>query len=146
MRASRAFWDTSALIPLVVRQAGSQRARQLLRKYPATVVAWVTLIEFRGTVARLVRAGELPEAARRAMIVRLDQMRRTWVEVLPTSSLRETAIDCLDRYDLRAADAVQLASAIEWCDGRPSRRPFITFDDRLAAAATLVGFEVLQAR
>jgi hypothetical protein len=47
------------------------------------------------------------------------------------------------RYELRAGDAFQLASALMWCKERPRGRNFITIDRRLAAEASKIGFAVL---
>ena len=46
-------------------------------------------------------------------------------------------------HPLRAADALQLAAALEWAKGKPSGRTFITLDKQLALAATREGFMVL---
>lgn len=46
-------------------------------------------------------------------------------------------------YDLRAADAFQLAAALEWCDGAPQGRTFLTADTRLFQAAILSGFDAV---
>jgi predicted nucleic acid-binding protein len=48
-------------------------------------------------------------------------------------------------HPLRAADALQLASALVACDERPDRLPLVTLDERLAAAAMREGFRVLGA-
>jgi predicted nucleic acid-binding protein len=46
----------------------------------------------------------------------------------------------VQHYDLRAADALQLAAALEWCQDAPQRRVLLTADDKLLQAATLAGF------
>jgi predicted nucleic acid-binding protein len=61
--------------------------------------------------------------------------------VQPSDALRDTAVQLSDRYDLRAADAVQLAAALEWCEDDPSGRIFFTADQRLREAAVLAGFD-----
>jgi predicted nucleic acid-binding protein len=66
-----------------------------------------------------------------------------WREVIPDDKLRDLAVDALDKHSLSAADALQLAAALTWCQQRPSRRNFITADQRLAEAARSVGFSVL---
>ncbi len=43
-------------------------------------------------------------------------------------------------YPLSAADALQLAAALEWCEGKPRGNVFLTFDRRLREAAELAGF------
>jgi predicted nucleic acid-binding protein len=43
---------------------------------------------------------------------------------------------------LHAADSIQLASALLWCNEKSKGKPFITFDARLADAAAKAGFAV----
>jgi hypothetical protein len=46
-------------------------------------------------------------------------------------------------HALRAADALQLAAALDWCDGNTRGESFVCLDDRLRGAAVLEGFRVL---
>src|SRR3972149_3377778 len=57
------FWDSSALIPLVVAERGTALAERLLRDDPAVVVWTLTRVELLSALARRRRAG--PAAARR---------------------------------------------------------------------------------
>ena len=42
--------------------------------------------------------------------------------------LRSKAIQLVERYDLRAADSLQLAAALAWCEDAPRGRVFLTAD------------------
>jgi predicted nucleic acid-binding protein len=42
---------------------------------------------------------------------------------------------------LRAADALQLAAALEWSQDVPQGRVFLTADQKLREAALMAGFE-----
>jgi hypothetical protein len=44
---------------------------------------------------------------------------------------------------MRAADAIQLASALVWCKENPAGESFVCLDDRLREAARKEGFSVL---
>jgi len=57
----------------------------------------------------------------RQAFARLDYMRSRWNEVQPTEEVRERAERLLRIHKLRAADALQLAAALVWCDGAPAR-------------------------
>jgi hypothetical protein len=46
-------------------------------------------------------------------------------------------------HPLRAADALQLAAALVWCDEAPQGTAFVCLDDRLRDAARREGFAVL---
>jgi predicted nucleic acid-binding protein len=51
-------------------------------------------------------------------------------------------MELIKRYDLHAADSLQMAAALQWCEGIPQGRVFLTADGRLRDAARLVGFDV----
>jgi hypothetical protein len=138
-----AFWDASALVPVCVEQAGSREARSHLRQM-TPVVWWGSVVEIRSAVARLFRMGLLTGAGKKGALLRLAWLSTRWQELLPDSSLRDLAGELLDAHDLRAADSLQLAAALIWCRRQPQRRIFLSGDRRLAAAATSLGFSVLQ--
>jgi len=62
--------------------------------------------------------------------------------IQPSNALRSQAMQLVESYDLRAADALQLAAGLEWSQGAPHERVFLTGDQRLRDAAALRGFEV----
>jgi predicted nucleic acid-binding protein len=138
-----AFWDASALLPVCIPGQGGPAMRRLLRENPA-VVWWGTPVEVASGLARLRREGTLTAKQAQAARLRLDILRRSWREVQPTSQVREVASVQLERYDLRAGDALQLGAALVWCGGRPARRVFLCQDLRLARAARQAGFEVVE--
>ncbi len=53
-----AFWDSSALVPICLRQKSSAHARQLSEEYDV-VAWWATPVEARSAFARELRAGNL---------------------------------------------------------------------------------------
>ena len=53
------FWDSSAILPLLVRETGSKKMEALRREDPAISVWWGTRIEVASGLARLVREGAL---------------------------------------------------------------------------------------
>jgi uncharacterized protein len=67
---------------------------------------------------------------------------RDWISVHESPSITEDACLLLEHYPLRAADALQLAAALEACEHRPQGYVFITADQRLADAACLREFSV----
>ncbi|HWS92776.1 MAG TPA: hypothetical protein VN306_09870, partial [Mycobacterium sp.] len=94
-------------------------------------------------LARLRREGALTAKQADAARLRLEMLGRSWREVQPTSEVRDLAAAQLQRHDLRAGDALQLAAALVWCHGRPARRAFLCRDLRLARAAAEAGFDVI---
>jgi uncharacterized protein len=138
-----AFWDTSALVPLCLRQDETTRAQQLSRQYGKIIVWWGTSVEAYSSLNRLFQEGEIDEPGLEQAISRLDLLRTSWSEILPTEQLRELAESMPQKYNLRALDSLQLAAAFVWCNERPQKRPFICFDTRLSQAATLAGFAAI---
>jgi predicted nucleic acid-binding protein len=135
-----AFWDTSTLVPLCVRQTVTPRIIALYRSYQA-VVWWATPVEIASALARLVRMKQLTSddwARSRRLAVDLAA---TWSVVQPSDALRAKAAQLVERYDLRAADALQLSAALEWCEDSPQDRVFLATDARLREAAVLCGFD-----
>lgn len=135
-----AFWDTSALVPLCVRQALTPRVRSLYNAYQVTVW-WTTPVEIASALARLFRIQQINAKEFAAARKLADDLSETWWVVQPSDVLRASALALVERYDLRAADSLQLASAIEWCEHLPHGRAFLTADHRLREAALLCGFE-----
>jgi predicted nucleic acid-binding protein len=138
-----AFWDSSALVPLCIHEAASRQAQLYIRKF-APVVWWGSLVEVHSAICRLHRKKEITDTNKQGAVARLRLLSRGWREVLPDDQLRDLAIESLDKYALRAADGLQLAASLIWCQQRPSRRRFICGDRRLAQAAGSVGFSVLE--
>jgi len=136
-----AFWDASALVGLCVRGQASPRAKKLLRD--ADVVAWwATAVEGRGALVRLQREGLLSVPAFQVSSERLSALLSSSKEIPPSEGVREIAIRQLERFPLRAGDALQLAAALVWCGERPRGRWFVCDDRRLAAAAAAAGFTI----
>jgi uncharacterized protein len=104
---------------------------------------WASRIEAASALSRLGREGNLEDSALQTAFHRLDALARTWDEVLPTDPVRDQAIRLLRVHPLRAADALQLASAVVASEHRPDTLPLVTLDQRLKEAAQREGFPVL---
>jgi len=143
VRKSLAFWDASALVPLCVHEISSPQAHLYIRKF-SPVVWWGSFLEVHGAICRLHRAREISTEQKQGALSGLRLLARGWREVLPDDSIRELAAASLDKYPLRAADSLQLAAALTWCEMRPPKRHFICADQRLAASADAAGFAVLK--
>jgi predicted nucleic acid-binding protein len=143
VKKATAFWDSSALVPLCLGQAGSRQAQFYLRKFDL-VVWWGTPVEVHSAICRLHRERLVSDVNKQGAVARLRLLSRGWREVFPDDQVRELAAESLDKYSLRAADALQLAASLVWCHKLPSRRNFICADRRLAQAADAAGFSVLE--
>ena len=136
------FWDSSAVAPLLVEETSSEVIREILTRDNGMVVWWVTPVECLSAIARRERERTFTVVEARQARSLLERLRATWFEVLATDPVREHAARLLLRHPLRAADALQLAAAMTWANGKPLGHGFCTFDERLAGAARGEGFEL----
>jgi len=135
-----AFWDSSALVPLCVVQQATAAAESLSRQYEV-VVWWAAPVEICSAFSRLLRMGQLTGSGEVQAKAVLDRLRAQWREISPDTSLRDQAERLLDRFPLKAADALQLAAAMAWCSDRPRGRAFLSGDAQLLDAANQLGFQ-----
>lgn len=138
------FWDSSALIPLIVLQTASTAMRAEYLRDPEIVTWWSTEVECVSAITRLEREGRLTSPGLAVAISRLAAIEANWQEIRPTERLRTTAKRLLRTNALLAADALQLAAAIVAADGEPRLLPILTLDERLARAAEREGFPVIE--
>lgn len=138
------FWDSSAIVPLVVEEPASKACRQLLRGDALQLVWTYTQLEILSALWREFRANRLDMEEVRNAEARLEKFSTRWNEVEPVLAVRDIAERLLKVHPLRAADAFQLAAALTAFGGRTKARAFVTLDDGLAAAAEKEGFNVVQ--
>ena len=139
------YWDSSALVPLVVEEPSTRRMRRFLSEDPE-VTTWIwTRTEVIGAIERRVRQGLIPPPERRPALDRLDDLAGGWDEVAEILAVRARANALLARHPLRAADAGQLGAALQAREQTGARLPFVTLDRRLALAAEREGLRVLDA-
>ncbi len=137
------FWDSSAILPLLVNETTTSIMLGLLRSTQAMSVWWGTTVECVSALARLEREHNLSTRNMRLALQRMDELGIFWHEVAPTERVRQTSTRLLRTYNLRAADALQLAAAIVAAEQIPSSLDFICLDQRLIAAADREGFRIL---
>jgi predicted nucleic acid-binding protein len=136
------FWDSSALIPLMLDEPESDRMRQLLAEDGVIVTASITPIEIASVLWRRRHAGKLPVDAHHEADTTFAELSSRWNEVTYSAAVVQAALDVVTRHPLRTLDAMQLAAAIVM-SVTPANLPFVTLDKNLAAAARAEGFLVL---
>ena len=137
------FWDTSALVPLVVDEASTAAVRHLLLRDSDVLLWTLTSVELLSALGRLSRqTAELGDLlpAMRAQAVELVSRCAVVTDV---DGARRRAERLVGVHPLAAADALQLAAALVACDDRPERLEFVTLDGQLARSAQLEGFRVI---
>jgi uncharacterized protein len=138
------FWDSSAVVPLLVDDAGTDAVRAALEGDPTMLVWWATELECVSAIARLERQGDLASDATLVALQRLEALAGGWHEVQPVESVRRAARRALRVHSLRTADALQLAAATVGSEGQPASLDVVSLDDRLSDAARREGFAVLE--
>jgi hypothetical protein len=139
-----AFWDTSAIIHICVPGQSASAAKRILSRH-AVVVWWTARVEVRSTLERLRKEAAIIPRVYNASRDRLEALLASWRETQPTESLRELACVQLERFAIRAADALHLGAALIWCSQKPRGRLFICNicnNLRFGDAARQAGFTV----
>lgn len=129
------YVDTSALLKLYVDEVDSDQAQALLNADPVLVTSWLTLVEVRRNLARLLSGPSLTRAREacerdldRFALISLDE--RGW----------RVAADIGETLMVRSLDALHLASAQQL---GIDRLTFCTFDLRQGLAARQLGLHVV---
>lgn len=137
------FWDTSAIIPLVIAEPGSSRAKSWFQQDTEIIVWTLTRVELLSAIAR--RRREEPKSSPQLVAARRDLLRAwdKWSEVTAVEMVRRLAERLVESHPLRAADALQLGAALTAAESDPGSLEFVTFDRNLADAAAREGFPVL---
>jgi predicted nucleic acid-binding protein len=103
-------------------------------------VWWATHVEIASALVRLLRRQEITAIDHVHALRQAEGLANLWRVVEPSAKVARNARALLEIYPLRAADALQLAAALEWCEGKPKENVFLTFDQRLREAAGQAGF------
>ena len=137
------FWDASALIPLCLHERETSSLKKLAQADETIVAWWASPVECVSALARLRRENALSLSEEEQAQVILRSLMTAWTEIEPSEAVREQAIRVLRLHPLRAADSLQLAAALVWCQGNPIHHEFVCLDQRLREAGRGEGFVIL---
>jgi len=135
------FWDSSALVPLIIDEPTSMVVRRLMMRDSHIIASYLTPVEITSSLWRRRHHREISAEAHLRADAAFAEITRRWSAISAPEAV-ERAIDLLARHPLRAADSVQLASAL-LARERFGHLPFVTFDLDLMDAARAEGFTVL---
>lgn len=136
------FWDSSAIVPLLLEEPARERLLAMLESDPVMVAWWATPVELVSALSRRERDGGISLEDVTSSIERLRSLERAWHTVLPTDAIRSRAQRLLRVHPLRAADSLQLAAALSIAGEDPASLAFVSLDQRLSDAARREGLEV----
>jgi predicted nucleic acid-binding protein len=136
------FWDSSALVPLLLAETRSATLTDLIGQDKEMTMWWATPLECQSAIYRRHRESPLSPAALASAADRLRALVELADVVAPTDEVRRRAARLVAIHPLRAADALQLAAALLWCEEQPHTDTFVSLDARLRDAARREGFDL----
>lgn len=141
------YLETSALVKLYVREAGTDRLLSLAGRSSGNRFAILALsrVEFRSAVRRRERNGEIPADIAAQLLDTFERhVEGTFVTQTVTDYVLDQAMLLIDLYPLRAFDAVQLAGYLVLKNSTGGDVPvFVCSDQALLLAATQEGLPIL---
>jgi len=137
------FWDSSAIIPLCLKEQMSETVKHLIKSDEDIVVWWATRVECLSALSRRRREGVLSTSAETKAKAILLTLSAEWSEIQPGELVRQRAERLLAIHPLRSADAFQLAAALIWAQESPQDLEIVCLDQNLREAAHKEGFTIL---
>lgn len=140
------FLDTSALVKLYVQEPGTDRLLPLISDRPENrfAVLAISAVEIRSAIRRRQRAGDIDTDVAAAILQNVQShMETRFVRQAVNETVIDTAMEMIDRYTLRAFDAVQLAGCLVLCAITAEAFTFVCSDHRLLEAARSEQIRVL---
>lgn len=129
------YVDTSALLKLYVDEPDSDHAKMIVQSDQVLVTSWITVVELRRNLARL-----LEDAARGEAVAAAERDLDAFALVSAGELVSRAASRIGELLGVGSLDAVHLATAQSL---QIPRIAFATFDLRQAQAARSLGFTVL---
>jgi uncharacterized protein len=133
------YLDTSALVKLYVQEPGTDRLLRLAGDLAGTRLAVLSLspVEARSAIRRRERAGDIDSQTASLVLDRLRRhMETVFIRQVVDDIVLDGAMEIIDRYTLRAYDAIQLAGCLALKATSGADFPtFVCSDQQLLAAA-----------
>ena len=85
------FWDSSAIVPLLVDESASEIMRELLKADSEMVVWWASRTECLSALHRRMREGNIKAAEETQVQNILWALSGAWAEILPSDFVRQRA-------------------------------------------------------
>ncbi|MEZ5410476.1 MAG: type II toxin-antitoxin system VapC family toxin [Acidimicrobiales bacterium] len=134
-----AYFDTSAVVPLIVSEPATERCVRLWNESSRIVSVRLLYLEARAAFARANRMGRITPTQLGSAVTDLDSIVAEVDHVEITADLAWAAGGLAQSLGLRGYDAVHLAAAHAVADGD---LVLVTGDSDLAAAASVLGISV----
>ena len=134
-----AYFDTSAVIPLIIEEPASARCARLWNDADRVLSVRLLYPEARAALAQARRLGRLTGEQLSNANLELESIVAEVDHVEVTGAVARAAGDLAQKHGLRGYDAVHLAAALE---GNDESLVVVTGDGALAEAARTHGMQV----
>jgi predicted nucleic acid-binding protein len=131
-----AYFDTSALLKLVIAEDGTDQAIVVWQQAGEVVASRLAWPEAVAALAAVRRGRRVSDEGYQTATDRLRSCFERCTVVSVADALVDRAADLAAGYDLRAADAIHLATALAVIE---TDSVFVTWDKRLRLAAVRAG-------
>lgn len=131
-----AYFDTSAIVPLLVQEPGSDLAGRVWDEADRVVTVRLMYAEARAALAQAERLGRIDRRQLTRLVRRLDQLDGQLDKVEIDDALVRGAGELAQQLSLRGYDAIHLAAILRLED---ERAVMVSGDHELCTAATTVG-------
>jgi predicted nucleic acid-binding protein len=135
------YWDTSALIKLYIREAGTPDVDQLLQGVDVSGTAVICQVEISAALAKLVRMKSLRRKPAQLAWQRFLRDWSTLTHIQLTQPLLTQASTLTWDHGLRGYDAIHLAAAFTWQSLLGETVTFATYDQHLWHTAQNLGMD-----
>ena len=142
MQVLPAYFDSSVLVKIYVRENGSAMAQSLVRAWQV-ITSSIAPLELVSAFRRNLTARLIDGRLHSAIVKRFHQHREKWRYVELTPACLENAEKYVSDFDVRALDAIHVASAMISRGRFPKGLTFITADVRQRAVAVDLGLDVI---
>jgi len=136
------FWDSSALVPLLVKEKETRYCLKALSDDQEMLVWCLSKVEVISALCRRLRDKAFGEEEFQKTKEHLNDLIERAYEVQAIEKVQARALRLLEVHPLRAADACQLAAALVATQEDPHRLVMVCFDQNLKNAALKEGFIV----
>ena len=136
------FWDSSALVPLLVKEKETRYCLKALSDDQEMLVWCLSKVEVISALCRRLRDKAFGEEEFQKTKEHLNDLIERAYEVQAIEKVQARALRLLEVHPLRAADACQLAAALVATQEDPHRLIMVCFDQNLKNAALKEGFIV----
>jgi len=136
------FWDSSAIVPLLVLEEETEECIRAFRSDQEVMVWTMSKIEVCSALCRRFHEGSLKENDFDSARKRMNEFFDVAFEIISVAKVKDRALRLLQVHKLSAVDALQLAAALVSTQEDTLKLQIMSFDERLSQAAKREGFIV----